>query len=221
MKINFKREIFYWLLCLVPYLFLGWVYNSLPETVPTHFGISGKADGWSSKVSLWFMPASLSLMIYLLLLFLPRIDPKQRLQQQAGKFEKIRFVVLLFITAIACATTYMSYKQEVGHAGKFLFAGIGLFFAVLGNFFPALKPNYFIGIRSPWALESEVVWKKTHQLAGKIWVAAGLLLAFLPFILNNETLMSDIFLVVTLTIAFFPFIYSFIIWRQEKKKLSV
>jgi uncharacterized membrane protein len=221
MKIHFKKEIFYWLLCIIPYLFLGFVYSSLPETVPTHFGVDGRANGWSSKESLWFIPASLSLMIYLLLLFIPRIDPKQRLQHQTGKFEKIKFIVLLFITAIACFTIYVSYKQDMGHTGKFLFAGIGLFFAVLGNFFPALKPNYFIGIRSPWALENEIVWRKTHQLAGKIWVIAGLLLAVLPFILNNEMLMGQVFIGVILVIAFFPFIYSYIIWRQEKKKLSV
>ncbi|WP_190277296.1 SdpI family protein [Taibaiella lutea] len=219
MKIHFKKEIFYWLLCILPYVFLSWVYASLPQTVPTHFGIDGKANGWSSKESLWFIPASLSLMMYLLFLVIPRIDPKQRLQQ-GGKFEKIRFIVLLFITAIACITIYISYKQNIGHTGNFLFAGIGLFFAVLGNFFPALKPNYFIGIRSPWALENEIVWKKTHQLAGKIWVVAGLFLAVLPFILNNEVLMNQIFLIVTLSIAFFPFIYSYIIWRQEKKRIS-
>lgn len=31
-------------------------YRSFPDRVPTHFGISGEADAWGDKSSVWFMP---------------------------------------------------------------------------------------------------------------------------------------------------------------------
>ena len=216
MKFSLKREIVYWVLCLIPFIFLAAVYKSMPVSVPTHFDIDGKIDDWSSKSSLWVVPASTTVFIYLLLIIAPKIDPKQRLIKYPGKSERFKFIMLLFITTISCFCIYISYKQSIAHLDKFLFSIIGLFFAALGNFFPALKPNYFMGIRSPWALENEIVWKKTHQFAGKLWVIGGLFLAFLPFLLTNTMLMFKIFISVTLFIALVPIAFSFIVWRKLK-----
>ena len=68
-----------------------------------------------------------------------------------------------------------------------IFPLIGLLFAFLGNYFKTIKPNYFIGIRTPWTLENEEVWKKTHLIGGKLWFVGGLLMA-LTFVLPNEML---------------------------------
>jgi uncharacterized membrane protein len=220
MKIQPKKEIFYWLLCLIPFVYLAFIYKSLPESVPTHFGIDGAANDWSSKSSLWFMPAGMTVIIYLILTLIPKIDPKRRITKDSGKFEHVRFIVLLFITAVSCFAIYTSNKQSIAHFDKMLFVLVGLFFAALGNFMPTLKPNYFIGIRSPWALENEVVWKKTHQLAGKLWVPGGILLIALPFLLNDKELMTKIFIGISLAIALIPTAYSFIVWRQQKKEPS-
>jgi len=218
MAIKFKQEIGYWALIVIPYIYLACVFSSLPETIPTHFNIDGDPDGWSSKVSLWFLPASLPLAFYLLLLYLPKIDPKQKLKMESGKFERVRLIVLLFMTILACFITYISTKQNIAHISRFLFSGIGLFFAALGNLFPALKPNYFIGLRTPWALENELVWKKTHQFAGKLWVIGGLVIVVLPFFFTSERWLVQVFLAVTLSIAFVPFLYSYIIWRKLKQQ---
>ncbi len=53
--------------------------------------------------------------------------------------------------------------------------GVGALLIVLGNYMPKIKPNYFIGIRTPWTLESEAVWNKTHRLGGKVFIAMGML----------------------------------------------
>ncbi|TFW31670.1 SdpI family protein, partial [Pseudomonas putida] len=46
-----------------------------------------------------------------------------------------------------------------------------------------VRSNYFMGIRTPWTLSNETVWKKTHRLSGKLLFIGGLLTlisAFLP-----------------------------------------
>ena len=217
MKRNITKEIFYILLSLVPYVYLASIYAGLPAQVPTHFGAGGEINGWSSKASLWLIPAGLPLFSYLLFLILPAIDPKQKLKSGAGKFEHIRFILVLFLAGLACFTLYISKHQSIHHLEQFLFAFMGLFFAALGNFFPSLKANYFIGIRSPWALENEQVWKKTHQFAGKLWVAGGLLLMLLAFIPGITTVMDKIVIPLVLCMALIPFLYSYILWRKWKK----
>lgn len=62
--------------------------------------------------------------------------------------------------------------------------GIGVLFIVLGNYLPKIKPNYFIGIRTPWTLENETVWQKTHRLGGKVFVVMGVLMMFTAFVAN-------------------------------------
>ena len=49
-----------------------------------------------------------------------------------------------------------------------------------------LKQNYFIGIKTPWTLENEEVWKLTHLYAGKMWVIGGLLVVVLSLIVPEE-----------------------------------
>jgi uncharacterized membrane protein len=216
MKCNLAKEIFYILLSLIPYIYLAFIYSSLPQQVPTHFGSDGEINGWSSRQSLWLIPSGLPLGFYLLFLILPAIDPKQKLRSGSGKFEHIRFILVLFLTGLACFILYISKHQSIQHLQQFLFAFMGLFFAALGNFFPSLKANYFIGIRSPWTLENEQVWKKTHQFAGKLWVAGGLLLMLLAFI-PGFTLIEKASILIILCMALIPFLYSYILWRKWKK----
>ncbi|WP_118973547.1 SdpI family protein [Taibaiella koreensis] len=216
MKKNTIKELLYVLLSLVPYGYLALTYSTLSATVPTHFNIHGKANGWSSRESLWLIPAALPLISYLLFLVLPLIDPKQKLRRKQGRFEHIRFILVLFMIGLACFMLYTAQNQSMEHLDKMLFAFLGLFFAALGNFFPALKPNYFIGIRSPWALENEVVWKKTHQFGGKLWVGGGLLILLLAFVLPPSVPFDLVFLPLVLCMAFIPFVYSYFLWRRIK-----
>ena len=44
----------------------------------------------------------------------------------------------------------------------------GLFFYI-GTFLKKCKRNWFIGIRTPWTLSSDIVWEKTHNLGSKLF----------------------------------------------------
>jgi uncharacterized membrane protein len=39
-------------------------YNTLPETIPTHFNAKGEADGFSSKQTLWLIP-TIAIIMYI------------------------------------------------------------------------------------------------------------------------------------------------------------
>jgi len=41
---------------VAPLLILLWAYDSLPERIPMHFGITGRADRWDSKSQAWIIP---------------------------------------------------------------------------------------------------------------------------------------------------------------------
>jgi uncharacterized membrane protein len=51
------------------------------------------------------------------------------------------------------------------------------------------RPSYFIGVRTPWTLANDDVWRATHRNAGRIMVAGALVFLGLQFFLRGEILM--------------------------------
>jgi len=90
-----------------------------------------------------------------------------------------------------------------------------LFFLIFGNYLGKVRPNYFVGIRTPWTLESEQVWIKTHRLTGMLWALSSLIMLVLKIIIPMTSFiyLLGIYLVVIIT---FPFVYSFLAFKKEK-----
>ena len=76
-----------------------------------------------------------------------------------------------------------------------------------------IKPNYFLGIRTPWTLENETVWKETHRMAGKMWFVGGLIVVFASLILE-EQLNLIVFLIIVGIITLIPIIYSYLLFKK-------
>ena len=92
---------------------------------------------------------------------------------------------------------------------------MGLMLLVVGNYLPKCRQNYTVGIKVPWTLASKENWDATHRLAGKLWVAGGvviLLLAIQPWIPAFP--MS---LVIMLAVTFVPMIYSFVYYIKMEQ----
>jgi uncharacterized membrane protein len=88
---------------------------------------------------------------------------------------------------------------------------------VLGNYFKVIQPNYFIGIRTPWTLENNEVWKLTHVFAGKLWVIGGLIMILGGLIFENSSF-SIVFTSLVIVLAIVPMAYSYIKFKEIEKK---
>ncbi len=207
-----KKEIPFLLISIVPFIYLLSIYSELADQVPTHWNYKGEIDSYSDKSFLFVILFLLIGLNYLIFLVLPKLDTKQKLQQMGTKLDNLRLIMTLFMSILGFYIVYLS-KNE-GHSSESLLPIIGLLIACLGNYFPVLKPNYFIGIRTPWTLENDEVWRKTHQFAGKIWFIGGLLMA-LSFLLpekNNFT----VFFIISIIIFIIPISYSYIEFKKLK-----
>jgi uncharacterized membrane protein len=216
---KYQKELVLWAFIVLPYVYIATIWNKLPELVPTHFNIEGVANDWSSKTSLLFVPCALGIGIYFLMLIIPKIDPKKKIQEMGDKYYSLRFILTVFISLLA---TYLLYLSNTGSLKKpnFLFALIGMLLAILGNYFQTLRPNYFIGIRTPWTLKNEQVWKNTHRLGGWLWIGGGILMAILAFLISNNYLNSMMFGVIILIIVIVPILFSYTEYRKEKNILN-
>jgi len=206
------------LMILLPFLYLQVAYKGLPEVVPTHFNIAGKPNGYSKRPFLWAIlgiTSGISILLFLLMRFLPVIDPKKKAAYSPGIFNKIAVAVVLLFCCINCLIILAAQKGSFTFSGALPFL-MGLFFAFMGNIMHSIKPNYFAGIRTPWTLESEETWRKTHQFGGKLWFAGGIVIAvtslFIPAALANYVLLGF-----GLILGLVPVVYSYIYFKSIQK----
>lgn len=216
MKIQFsKKEIaplFVIFLMLVA-VFVFYSSPCLPDQLPIHWNASGEIDDWANKnFVILFFPV-LTLGLYLLLTFLPLVDP---FRENYKKFVLPYFLIRLFLVLLFAFFYFYTLWATLGYAPKINFLIIplfSLFVVILGFIMPKLKRNFFVGIRSPWTLQSDVVWDKTHQFAKKTMMATGIL-CFFTMLLGDYGFV--VFTILILFGALSPVFYSYFIYKKLK-----
>lgn len=210
-----KREWIHWIALLAPVIFILIRWNDFPEKVPVHWGPSGEVDDYGRKASVFLGPG-LAFGIYLLMLFIPRIDPrKKNYDLFSGSYFVIRLTLSLFfgMISIVIALASLSYKIDVA---MIIIVCVLLLFLVLGNLFGKIRPNYFVGLRTPWTLNNEEVWMKTHRFTGKIWVAATLLMLIVVWFIPMK-MIAVLFAPYMVLMVVIPFVYSWKIHKEIEK----
>ena len=134
-----------------------------------------------------------------------------------NKYYSIRLITTLFITVLFTYIIYSVKEQSLGHP-NFILMLIGAFFVLLGNYFKTIKPNYFVGIRTPWTLENEAVWKSTHKLGGKLWVVGGLLIIITSLVFSEPTALT-LSIVITAIITLVPIAHSYLEFKKSPKSV--
>lgn len=212
---SLKKEIPILLIVLVPFIYLAYIWNDLPQTVPTHWNWKGEIDDWGNKSTLILITFLLPGLMYILFTIIPFIDPKKKIQTMGNKYHNLKFLMVLFMSGLAMFIIYSTKTQSLTNPSIILLA-IGLLYMLLGNYMKTIKANYFIGIRTPWTLESETVWKSTHKLAGKLWFIGGLLIV-ISSLTTSKGFNSKLFITVTILITLIPFIYSYMEFKKINK----
>lgn len=209
-----------WLIFIVPAAYLAFIWNELPEKVPMHYNLKGEIDRYGNKSELFIMIAVLFVInigVYFLLSNINRIDPKKKYREEnLPRMRSLAFAISIFFSAIACFILYSCVHAGIKFNPKFIVVGIGLLFTVIGNYFYTIKPNYFAGLRTPWALENEENWRLTHKLGGKLWFAGGIVLAITGLFLNNTALFIVLMATILIMVAI-PIVYSYRLYVKQKK----
>lgn len=216
MKPNSTTEGLIVALLLAPFVYVALIWNGLPAEMATHYNLNDRPDGWQHKETAALIMGGMAVLLYALLRYLPRFDPKERLQ--TSNYQKLRVVVTGFFAAVTVWQFYTATHPTNGGPGpsvNVVLALTGLLLAGVGNYLTSLKPNYFVGIRTPWTLESETVWRRTHRLGGRLLVAGGLLAALLALVVPMPYTLGAVMGVIGLVTGV-PVVYSYVYFRREK-----
>lgn len=208
LKANKRTLIITSIVIMVPAIIGLCFWDMLPNTLATHFGVNGEADGFSSKAFTVLGIPAILLALQWVLAYVTTHDPKK--QNIGGK---IFTLVLWLIPVASLFAAGMIYPYNLGYEMNISFVGqlfLGFLFVVIGNYMPKMRQSYTVGIRVPWTLANEENWERTHRLAGYLWVAGGIAVIAAAFIGLPIVLGIGI----TIAVAIIPIVYSFILHKN-------
>lgn len=196
---------------------IAWPF--VDEPVPMHWNARGEVDGWGNRwEALGIMPI-VTVLLYLLLAFIPRIDPgRANYASMAGAYGAIRLSVLLVMAVIQGALIAAAFGWSEG-PGWMIPVAVGVMFLVMGNVLGKLRPNYFAGVRTPWTLASTKSWDATHRLAGRVFAGSGVLLIAMA-VVRREWFVIASLVVMGLGLAW-TVVYSYLVWKHDPNPVPV
>ncbi|MGD9722154.1 MAG: SdpI family protein [Pirellulales bacterium] len=217
MKFSWRVEIVQWLILAAMFLVAAAAWSHVPDRIPIHWNLRGEVDGYGGRFAGLLLLPVVALGMYALLLIVPRFDPGYaNYQTFAGAYRTIRIVILLVLAGIYGITVVVAlgYRIDVSRAIGLAMAAM---FVVLGNLLGKIRPNWFVGVRTPWTLSSKLSWTKTHRLAGWLFIVDGLFMALWGVLQQQWAFVLAMAVMAATTI--WMVIYSYLVYRTDPDRI--
>ncbi len=191
----------------------------------THWNIKGEADGFGSRAMvLWLIPGIAAGMAVLIAI-LPLIDPRRKNLLRSSLPYLIAWIGSLMVLTFAHAMLVLNAVGTVNLADvsngpgllRWISVVVGAFMATLGAVMGKMRPNWFMGVRTPWTLSSDLSWDKTHRLTGWLFMLTGLatVVAALFLIPRWAFVCMSVGIALSVVIAIG---YSFLVWKNDPNR---
>lgn len=206
---NKKVFYFYGVLSLVSFVASLLYIFTLPQTVPVHWNAQGIVDRYGSKYQLLIIALG-PIFFFLMFLFIHRFwVTKNKKSEKAYLFIFSFLVIFMIVVAWLILLLAGGAKFPVV---QILMAGVGILLIVLGNYLPVVPQNAVFGIRTPWTLKNEVVWKKTQRMSGFFFIAAGLVIVVL--VLLQVEFVTEILIGIMVVYLVLSMVYSYNCYKK-------
>ena len=187
------------------------LYPQLPSFVPIHWNVYGEVDSFGPRwISLLFMVMPPTLLVGLRLF--PKLDPRGK---NFGKNPRAYSIITVALVLPLILLAWMIYLPGLGinlPVQKFIPVLIGLLLLIMGNYMPQVRPNFFLGFRTPWALSNDTVWRKTNHMGGIAFCVSGISIILTAFLPPSWLQTLSMGLVVVSVVG--VYIYSYVIYRR-------
>jgi len=164
------------LVIILAFCVSAYFYGAVNDNMASHWNSAGEVDGHMPKLLGLFLMPVLAVLMYVMFIYLPKFDP---LGKNVNKFMKYYDGFMLGMVLFLLYMHSLSLAWNLGYVfdmGLFIMPALALLFYYIGVLLTHSERNWFIGIRNPWTLSSDKIWKKTHKLGGKLFKAVSLLL---------------------------------------------
>lgn len=191
------------------------VYARLPNQIPIHFDMMGVVDSYGPKPMIFLMPA---LMFAILIMgeVLPYMDPHGKNYERFKKSYQLFYTVIIIALAVFhFFILAVSLQYKIVNIANLMPTFIGILFLFLGNIMPRFRHNYFIGIKTVWAINDIDNWNKTQRFGGKMMILAGVVILLMDFM--DRRWQSIVLMGILGMIVILPTVYSYVVFLKKKR----
>jgi len=214
---KWQVELPLWLILAGMFLLAAATWVSAPDRIPMHWNLHGQVNGYGGKFEGLLAIPLLTLGIYLLMLFLPRVDPgRANYPRFLGPYSVIRVGIVVFL-ALIYGVIHMWIRGHEIAVQTVVPILVGGFLIVIGNVMGKIRPNWFVGVRTPWTLSSKVAWMKTNRLAGWLLILAGLVTVAMGIFQPKWGIWLLVICIAVLVLTVIS--YSYFVWRRDPEKI--
>ena len=217
-----RRELLQILILALPFALAAAWWNKCPPVVVTHWDLHNQPDGWMPKGRGLLLAPVFNVGFCLLLALLPTIDPRLRGNPAAdsARYRRIlrvyRYALTMFFAAVAVSVIAVAAGWRVD-IGLLAVNGSLALFAVTGNFFGNLQPNYFVGCRTPWTLQDGDTWRATHRTTGRLMVFGAVALLVAEFFVSRE---AALYLLIAYTVGLGAWSFGYSAWFFQRRSAA-
>lgn len=209
-----KKDFIPFIIILVSFILALYVSPMLPNSLPIHWTYDGQVNGWAPKELIILFGHGLVFLILFLLMLAPYYDPLEKNYHDfADAMYGLRFGLIIFMLIFVNFLIFSNLVEFYLRPSVVIGLNFSFLYGVFAYYFPMLKRNYFFGVRTPYTLESNSVWNKTHKAAGVIFMFASLFNFLVLFAQTGALLITILILLATLTILYW---YSYYAWKRER-----
>jgi uncharacterized membrane protein len=214
-----RREWPHWLILGAMFVASAVAWPLIDAPIPIHWNARLEVDGYGGRFEGLLLIPLIAVGLYLLLAVLPRIDPaRANYASFAGSYSLVRMAMLLFLGVMHAAIIAGGLGSPID-AGAVIPSAVGLLFILLGAVMGKIRPNYFAGVRTPWTLASAKSWTLTHRLAGRVFVAYGVLIIAMGFV--RQPWFVGLGLAAVFAGLVWMIVYSYVVWRGDTDRVPV
>ena len=189
-------------------------YSYFPDKIASHWNAQGQVNGYMSKFWGIFLVPIISTAMFLLFIFLPKLDPlKKNYRKFKTYYDSFILMIIIFMFYVYLLTILWNFGIKL-NMNLSIIPAIGFLFIYIGIILKNIKRNWFIGIRTPWTISNDKVWDKTHKLGSKLFIISGIITLFGIFFPN---LLIWFILVPILFSSLWLLIYSYLEYKKIKK----
>ncbi|MEN9706082.1 MAG: hypothetical protein RLZZ393_1961 [Pseudomonadota bacterium] len=193
-----------------------WAWGQVPagQSIAIHFDLDGTPNGYAGKAQGLFALPVIAAVITVFMALVPGMEPRrEHLAQNAGLYYTAWFGPLLLLAVGHLAIVGLALGYEF-HALRTVPLVLGVLWVVLGAQLGRSQSTFFIGIRTPWTLSSDEVWRRTHRLGGRLFLATGaatLLCGFAP----DSRVPLSVLIAGTVITGVTSVVASYVYWRRR------
>lgn len=218
MKVSWRTELPLWILMAAMFVAACVAWPSAPDRIPIHWGLDGQVNGYGGRFEGLLLLPLITLGVYLSMLFVPGLDPgRLNYPLFAGAYYVLRFGLVGFF-AVLYGVIHLALHGQPVDMNRIAPLLAGVLLILIGGVLGKIRPNWFVGVRTPWTLSSKTSWVRTHRVAGWVVMLGGLALATAGLVGDQSFIVAAF--AATMLGVLWCVIYSYLVWRKDPDRIA-